>query len=100
MYYVLQQDGKMKVVRCEMKDEGGKSTKLFFVCLASLKTLYYYWLLIFYFNIVHSLWTNTNTNKKSGFTFWHVHIILIHLLVFYCDAVRFGSVQSDIPDHT
>jgi hypothetical protein len=44
----------------------------------SLKSLYYYWLVIFYFNIVHSLWTN----KKSGFRFWHVHII--QLLVFCC----------------
>ncbi len=59
----------------------------------SLKPLYYYWLLIFYFNIVHILWTN----KESRFTFRHVHII--QLLVFCCDAVQSSSVRSNMPDH-
>jgi hypothetical protein len=59
----------------------------------SLIPLYFYWLLIFYFNSVHLLWTN----KESGFTFWHVHII--QLLVFCCDAVRFSSARSGPTQH-
>ena len=59
-------------IDCERRREEHKTLLNF----PSPKSLNYYWLLLFYFNIVHSLWTN---NIKSILV-WHVHII--HLLVF------------------
>ncbi len=75
-------------IDCERRREEKEHKTL--LRFPSPKTLnYYYWVLIFYFNIVHTCGPIRNKSL------WHAH--MIRLPVFCYDAVR---SRSYMPDHT
>ena len=75
-------------IDCERRREEEEHKTL--LRFPSPKTLnYYYWVLIFYFNIVHTCGPIRNKSL------WHAH--MIRLPVFCYDAVR---SRSYMPDHT
>ncbi len=84
------EDGEMED---RLRDEGGEENETL-LYLPSLKSLNYYWLLFFYFNIniVHLLWTN-NTYEHLGLACAHSAFTGIPS---YCGKVRSDSIRSGL----
>ncbi len=82
--------GKRKADRWKIDCERAKEEHKTLLNFPSPKSLNYYWLLIFYFNIVHLCGPII---KIQGFIYvWHVHIA--NLPVFCCIAVRCVPTRS------
>ncbi len=77
-----------QVVGRQIVREGGKSTRQTLLNFPSPKSFNYYWLLFFYFNIVHLLWTNNN-KEHLGLACAHTFTgILVNVLLPVLSLMR------------